>query len=308
MRQVVAIARLGSFGKAAQELGVSQPTLSKNIARLEDELRFKLFDRSGWRAQLTPMGEFIVERANRVIVEAKRFERDIDLFGLGELGEVKIGLGPVLRARFMPLWTTEIVRRHPGLKLTILSDGRTGLLSALERGDFDLLLIAKEKDLEERKLVTFDVMTDAAVAVAGPDHPLAGRARIPLEEFLRHPTAASAKSSSEPPSIFAMPHLSEGDFHAAVVTNVNRTAIALAEQGLCTFVGSEHLVRTQLDEGALVRLDLDWSYVYRTVVAMTPAASQSPLLRRIVEYARTIGSRLSAHSNDEPVQESRFLD
>ena len=85
MRQVASIARLGSFGKAAQELGISQPTLSKSIARLEDELRFKLFDRTGWRAQLTPMGEFIVERANRVILEARRFERDIDLFGLGEL-------------------------------------------------------------------------------------------------------------------------------------------------------------------------------------------------------------------------------
>src|SRR6185312_15334785 len=97
MSQVVAIAQHGSFGKAAAELGISQPTLSKSIARLEDELRFKLFDRSGWRAQLTPLGAFVVERAERLVAQSQRFEREVDLFALGEFGEVRIGLGPVLR-------------------------------------------------------------------------------------------------------------------------------------------------------------------------------------------------------------------
>lgn|GEM_PF-2697080 len=295
MSQVVAIAQHGSFGKAAAELGISQPTLSKSIARLEDELRFKLFDRSGWRAQLTPLGAFVVERAERLVAQSQRFEREVDLFALGEFGEVRIGLGPVLREEFMPRLAAEIVRRHPRLQPTLLSDGRTGLLQGLAAGQFDLLFVAEGADLAERSLLSFDVMRDPAVAVAGPAHPLAGRERISLEEFLQHPIAASARGASAPPAIFPLPHLSApGDFRPAVVGNDIRTAISLAQQGFCTYVGSGHLLRAPLESGRLVRLAVDFAYEFHTVAAMTAAAAHSPLLKRIVGYAQEIGARLTA--------------
>lgn len=294
MAQVVAIARHGSFGKAARELGVSQPTLSKSVARIEDELRFKLFDRSGWRARLTPLGEFVVQRAEILMAETRRFEREVDLFALGELGEVRIGVGPVLREAFMPRLAAEIVRRHPNLQPTLLSDGRRDLMKDLAAGDLDLLFVAYDEDLAEGDLRSFDVMRDPAVAVASPSHPLAGRGRISVADFLRHPIAASTRAASAPPSIFAMPQLAaHADFHPAVVANDIRTSIALTQQGFCTYVGSGHLLRAPLEAGTLVRLDLDWAYEFHTVAVMTPAAAHSPMLMRIVDYAQAIGAELT---------------
>jgi DNA-binding transcriptional LysR family regulator len=67
MRQVLAIHRHGSFVKAADEIGVAQPTLSKSISRLEDELGLRLFDRTGSGAKVTPMGALLVARAETII-------------------------------------------------------------------------------------------------------------------------------------------------------------------------------------------------------------------------------------------------
>ena len=70
MRQILAITQYGSFAKAAEALGVAQPSLSKSIARLEDKLKVKLFDRSALGSALTPIGELIVERAARIVTES----------------------------------------------------------------------------------------------------------------------------------------------------------------------------------------------------------------------------------------------
>ncbi len=75
LQQVIAVRKHGSFAKAADALGVSQPNLSKSVARLEDELKLKIFDRTAKGSVLTPVGELIVERADAVIAETRDLRR-----------------------------------------------------------------------------------------------------------------------------------------------------------------------------------------------------------------------------------------
>src|SRR5476651_112586 len=93
LRQVVAISTHGSFVKAAADLGISQPTLSKSISRLEDALGLRLFDRSGSGAALTPVGQFVADHAGRIINDTARLEREIELVNAGQVGEVRLGFG-----------------------------------------------------------------------------------------------------------------------------------------------------------------------------------------------------------------------
>ena len=79
LQQVIAVRKHGSFAKAADALGVSQPNLSKSVARLEDQLRLKIFDRTAKGSVLTPIGELIVERADAVIAETRDLARDASL-------------------------------------------------------------------------------------------------------------------------------------------------------------------------------------------------------------------------------------
>src|SRR3954462_2082250 len=100
LRQVGAVREYGSFAKAADALGVSQPNLSKSVARLEDQLKLKIFDRTRKGSSLTPVGEMIVERAGAVIAEARDLERDAALLAGGETGTVRIGFSSAIWTGF----------------------------------------------------------------------------------------------------------------------------------------------------------------------------------------------------------------
>ncbi len=305
MKQVLSIGRSGSFSKAAKALGIAQPTLSKSIARLEDELGVKLFDRSGWRAQMTPMGAFLVEQAEQLVDEATRLDRNIQLIARGEIGEVKIGLGPALKTRFMPRLAAAILRRHPDLRLTIMSEDAVQLMSGVKSGAFDLVVLANGPVIRDPDLISFDVMEEPGVAVACPDHPLAGKSRISIAEFAEHHIVASATSSTAPPMLYAMPEitqvkLAKRPFKPRVVTNDLDTTLEMVRQGLAIYAGPEHVVRPSLDRGEVVRLDVDWSFTYRAVAAMTPAASLSPILRQVVGYAQAVGAEMLSRNTAAP--------
>jgi len=119
LRHMMSIHRMGSFARAAEQLGLAQSTLSKSIARLEDQLGLRLFERSGAGAVVTPMGAVVIAGAERIVEEAERLRRDVELAAAGDLGEIRIGLGPAFRPRFLPRFTEAIVRRWPRLKLMI---------------------------------------------------------------------------------------------------------------------------------------------------------------------------------------------
>lgn len=303
MRQVLAIGRHGSFSKAAKELGIAQPTLSKSVARLEDELGVMLFDRSGWRAQMTPMGEFFVEQAAGLVNEAHRLDRNIQLIARGEIGEVKIGLGPALHAAFMPKLAAEIITRHPKLKLVMMADSATGLLQGVNSGAYDMILVADTAIAAEVGLVNYIVIEEPGIAVAAPGHPLEGKAGISVAEFGSYNVIGSATSSTSTPVLYTMPELSRKTrthkgFDPMIVTNDLETTLDLVRKGVCIYAGPAHVVMPSIHRGELSRLDVDWSFTYRAVAAMTVAASLSPMLRQIVGYAQTVGSNLVAANGE----------
>src|SRR4051812_3526439 len=119
LSQVLAVQKYGSFAKAAEALGVSQPNLSKTIARLEDQLKLRIFDRTAKGSALTPVGELIVERADAVIAETRNLARDAALLAGGETGVVRIGCTSALQTSLMLPLLRSIVRRYPGLKVHV---------------------------------------------------------------------------------------------------------------------------------------------------------------------------------------------
>ena len=308
MRQVLAIGRHGSFSRAARELGIAQPTLSKSIARLEDELSVRLFDRSGWRARMTPMGEFVVRQAETLVNEARQLDRNVQLVARGELGEVKIGLGPALRTTFMPRLAAAIVNRHPNLRLTITADSAVELRRAVQSGDLDLIILADTAVEQERNLVTFVVMVEPGLAIAAPSHPLVGKSKISIAEFASYDVIGTFSTAPDARILYAMPELAQVKvaglpFRPRIVTNDLDTTLDLVRQGLGIYAGAEHIVRPALDAGDVVQLDVEWSFTYRAVAAMTSAASLSPLLRQVVSYAQEVSASL-VRQRDRPAPSS----
>ena len=299
MRQVLAIHRHGSFVKAAEEVGVAQPTLSKSIARLEDELGLRLFDRTGTGAKVTPMGALLVRRAQSIIAEAERLDRDIELIAAGQIGEARIGLGPALRRIFLPRFAEALATRHPALRLRLDVETRERLVADLKAGSVDMVICARAPDLAGPDYVQTVILREPFVAVASPDHPLAGRDGITAEEFTRYPSAGAAQPYILPAgavdggvSILQEPR---------IVCNDDSTLRRLAARGLVTVFANRHLVQGALESGELVALRLAWDVSVTVVAVTTRAASHSPILREVAALAEEVGRGLTEGTDDASV-------
>ena len=143
LKYIVAVARERHFGRAAEACFVSQPTLSVAIKKLEDELEVQLFERGNVEVSVTPVGERIVEQAQRVLEESATI-REIAKEGKDPRhGPLRLGvihtIGPYLLPRLVPA----MLKAVPGMPL-LLQEGLTAkLLEALKLGEIDVAVVAE---------------------------------------------------------------------------------------------------------------------------------------------------------------------
>jgi len=142
LRYIVAVARERHFGRAAEACFVSQPTLSVAIKKLEEELGVVLFERGPGEVTTTPIGEPIIEQAQRVLEEAARI-KELAASGRDPLaGTLRLGaiytIGPYLLPKLIPI----LRRTAPSMQLLIQENFTHRLAEALKHGEVDVIVIA----------------------------------------------------------------------------------------------------------------------------------------------------------------------
>lgn len=183
LRGVVAVRRHGSFAKAAEALGISQPSLSKAIGRLEDQLKVKLFNRTAQGSELTPIGEIVATRAERLLAEQRDLLRDVALVAGGEIGMVRLGVGTALRDALVSPLLLEISKQHPRLDFVVDAGEGDQLLPRLAARELDLVICAHRPSASEDGLIATDLFTTVGRAYAAPHHPLAAEHSISRERL-----------------------------------------------------------------------------------------------------------------------------
>jgi len=141
LRQIeyfVAIADTGSFSKAATQLGISQPVLSRQVRLLEEELRTQLFFRNGRGVDLTRSGEVFLDFAKATVTRAKQVQREILCLDDEPGGEVTIGAVPSFCSMFVGRLISTAAERYPGIKINI-REGMSGtIVDWLQNGRIDI--------------------------------------------------------------------------------------------------------------------------------------------------------------------------
>ncbi|BCG24639.1 transcriptional regulator [Pseudomonas tohonis] len=176
LRYAVALADTQHFGRAAERCHVSQSTLSVGIKRLEDDLGVALFERARGAVQLTPIGHSVVERAQRVLVEANGV-LELAHVGRNQLGSsLRIGaiytIGPYLFPHLIPQLHTVA----PQMPLYIEENFTHVLRERLREGELDAIIVALP--FTEPDVLT-KVLYDEALCVLLPaEHPLAAEQRL----------------------------------------------------------------------------------------------------------------------------------
>lgn len=141
LRYFVAVAELRHFTQAADLVGITQPSLSKQVHALEAELGTPLFDRVRGRITLTPAGELLLASAKRILADVETAHRQVqELVGLRR-GRVRLGATPSLVTSLAPPVLRQFRDRYPGIDLQVEEGGSQDLVRGLLRGDLDLALI-----------------------------------------------------------------------------------------------------------------------------------------------------------------------
>jgi DNA-binding transcriptional LysR family regulator len=181
------VVRAGSMGKAALELGVSQPAVSEVIANLEHALGVRLLDRTPQGAEITVHGAALDRRVLAAFDELKQGVKEIELLSDPTAGEVRIGCPESISAAILQPICETLIRKHPRITLDVDTVNTLSFAQKLRNRSLDIVMARGGWPLEDAHLVTdFNVETlyeDELVIVAGDRSEWAGRRKINISEL-----------------------------------------------------------------------------------------------------------------------------
>ena len=178
---LLAVRDAGSFTKAAQGLHVAQPAVSMAIAKLEQQLELRLFDRQDRSVRLTPEGEVLCRHAERLLLQMHQAQAEMaELKGL-ERGEVRIGIPYMMGSYYFPPILMAFKHSYPGLKIRVEEAGTRELLSRMVDGSLDLAILITS-DLPPG-LEGAQLLREEMLMVVGEEHPLRGAGAVSLPQF-----------------------------------------------------------------------------------------------------------------------------
>lgn len=181
LRYLVAVAEYRHFGRAAAASFVSQPTLSTQIKKLEEELGVSLFERAPRKVMLTPAGRDIAQRARQILAEVEQLKESARRQCDPEAGSVRLGLFPTLGPYLLPHVVPGIRARYPRLELLLVEEKTEVILRMLREGQLDAGLLALP--LHDEGLHIEPLFEEPFVLAVPATHALAGQRKIRLTDL-----------------------------------------------------------------------------------------------------------------------------
>lgn len=172
----LAVAESDSFRRAAERLGISQPTLTAQIASLEKVLGVRLFERSRAGTRLSPVGRQLIVPARRIIEEMDGFIEAADVVASGPGGTYRLGITPTLGPYLLPYLLPDLHRQYSTLRFYLREDSQRELEAGLANGRHDLILCPLP--LDSTDFVVVPLFREPIRLVLREDHELARQERI----------------------------------------------------------------------------------------------------------------------------------
>ena len=181
LQYVLAVAEHKNFTLAAEKCFVTQPTLSMQIQKIEEELKILIFDRSKKPIQLTDIGQKIVNQAKNIVNEANRI-KDIVEQQKGHIGgEFRLGIIPTIMPTLLPMFLSNFIKKYPKVKLIIEELNTNEIILRLKNGHLDAAIAATP--LMEEKLKEIVLYFEPFVAYIPENHRIADKPEIEVSDL-----------------------------------------------------------------------------------------------------------------------------
>lgn len=278
LQQLVTVARCGSFSRAAVELNISQPALSRSVAAIEERYGFAIFNRTGHGVEATAAGAQVIAQAIPVLQTLRVFDGNLRAIGSGKAGQLALGLSPLLASEVLAEFARDFFVPDSEAQLRVMIRPGAGLFEALKNDEIELFFFP-ETHLEpsaEIDVETIGRIMPACVVRRG--HPLAGRTDLTLADLAHFPWASSLEPSHAP-DVPSTGRLICDNYH------ILREAIAGSDLiGICSIA----FVERQLADGTLRQITVAGLPLTVTTIYMAKLRGRvhSPLAEEAVKRLR----------------------
>ncbi|KAF0094153.1 MAG: Transcriptional regulator LysR family [Puniceicoccaceae bacterium 5H] len=231
IRYFVEVARVRNFTRAAERCHISQPTLSHQIRKLEEELGEPLFHRQRSGVRLTPFGDIFYPRATRILQEVKSVEDEALSFQQEVRGVLRIGVIPTIAPYLLPRLVEAMIEQHPGVTFEVSEDPTEILLQRLRHGQLDMALASPPLP-DEQDWRLCDLLEDELLITLPRHHPLAGRQQLSLDELKQHPLVLMKEAHCLSQQSLSVCHRAGFQPNVKIESSQLETVLALVEVGL----------------------------------------------------------------------------
>jgi DNA-binding transcriptional LysR family regulator len=254
LRHFYTVAETGSFTEASRKLLLTQPAVSNQIRKLEEDIGQKLFERQGRRVQLTRAGEILYAHTRKIFQQLREAEGILEDLKSLETGSLSLGTVDVVSIYVLPQIFREFHEKYPRVEISIQVDNSTNISRGVLEGEFDLGFVTLP--VEENNLNWIPIYQDQMRVIAPAGHPLTNKKTVSLAD-LEQTTLIIYKKGSVTRKII------EGVFEKDGRTLMPDMEIdrpeamkRLVEAGLGVSILPEMSVIKELEEGTLVSLPI----------------------------------------------------
>lgn len=299
IRQIIEICRQGGIGRAARELGISQPALSRSIARIEDQLGTVLFERTGEGARPTAFADYIVSRAVPAMESMATIAHEVRMMAKGDAGRLRIGVGPIIRDLIFPEISDRMLQAFPKLSLRVLVTNAPALKRELKSRRIDVAINSSEHQPVESEtdpenfFVKTSLLTLLLSFFVRPDHPILRRPQpVSAAALLDFPMAGvgftHAQRAIFPSKLTPVQRHNLGAYRLTDYQMVRRIVLKSNAIGYVP----DLIFAEDVTSGRIAPIKLDFKMEHHCIALTSLESWHSPVVRKFVAIARDVSSEM----------------
>lgn len=281
-----AVAKDGNISRAAKELYISQPAISKSISKLEDSLNTVLFTRNSRGVQLTDEGQVLFEHTRDAFEELAKGEQELKRIREFNMGHIRIGVSNTLCRFIMVKYLKGFIEQYPHIKITIESQPTTQTLSMLEQQRIDIGLVVEQKSAKSMNFIPVMDIEDIFVATPSYLENLRLREGADTDVFQSGNLMLLDKNNITRHYIDDYMAVNEIVANNLLEVTTMDLLIEFARIGLGIGCVIKEFVKEDLDSGRLAQLKLDTPIHKRTVGFLWQSSRTSKALDTFIRFCK----------------------
>lgn len=290
-RVFYAVAKAGNISRAAKELYISQPAISKSISKLEDSLNTVLFTRNSRGVQLTDEGQVLFEHTRDAFEELAKGEQELKRIREFNMGHIRIGVSNTLCRFIMVKYLKGFIEQYPHIKITIESQPTTQTLSMLEQQRIDIGLVVEQKSAKSMNFIPVMDIEDIFVATPSYLENLKLREGADTDVFQSGNLMLLDKNNITRHYIDDYMSVNEIVANNLLEVTTMDLLIEFARIGLGIGCVIKEFVKEDLDSGRLAQLKLDTPIHKRTVGFLWQSSRTSKALDTFIRFCKEQNSQ-----------------